>query len=116
MMPATGRDVADEIEIELIVKRNGDHVSLNDQKERMAVGRRTHDRLGADVARSARPIVDNKLLAEALRQPLRDQACDGVGRPASGVADDDAHRPRRIGLRLREARHGRQRGSGRGQM
>ena len=35
---------------------------------------------------------------------------------AGGKADDDAHRPRRIGLRPRDARHGRQRGSARGQM
>ena len=37
-------------------------------------------------------------------------------RAAGGKADDDAHRPRRIGLRPRDARHGRQRGSARGQM
>ena len=36
--------------------------------------------------------------------------------PPGGKADDDAHRPRRIGLRPRDARHGRQRGSARGQM
>ena len=35
---------------------------------------------------------------------------------AGGKADDDAHRPRRIGLRPRSARHGRQRGSTRCQM
>ena len=35
---------------------------------------------------------------------------------AGGKADDDAHRPRRIGLRPREARHGRERGSTRCQM
>ena len=36
--------------------------------------------------------------------------------PPAAMADDDAHRPRRIGLRPRDARHGRQRGSARGQM
>ena len=36
--------------------------------------------------------------------------------PPGGKADDDAHRPRRIGLRPRDARHGRQRGSARCQM
>ena len=38
------------------------------------------------------------------------------GALAGGKADDDAHRPRRIGLRPRDTRHGRQRGSARGQM
>jgi hypothetical protein len=55
-------------------------------------------------------------LAEPLRQPLTDQACDGVGRPASGKADNDAHRPRQIGLRPRDPRDGRKRGSAGGQM
>jgi hypothetical protein len=32
--------------------------------------RRTHDCLGSNVAVSARPILDNELLAKALRQPL----------------------------------------------
>src|SRR5262245_57701108 len=33
-----------------------------------------------------------------------------------GVAHDDAHGPRRIGLRPRDARYGRERGGARGQM
>jgi hypothetical protein len=45
-----------------------------------------------------------------------DQARDDVGRAAGRKADDDAHRPRRIGLRPREARDGRQHGSAGGQM
>ena len=36
--------------------------------------------------------------------------------PPAAKADDQAHRPRRIGLRPRDPRHGRQRGSARGQM
>jgi hypothetical protein len=47
---------------------------------------------------------------------LRNQACDDVGRPAGGKADNDAHRPRRISLREGEARRGRERGSARSQM
>ena len=110
------RDVADEIEIELVVERRVDRVRRSDQEERIAVRRRAHDRLGGDIAASARPVLDDELLAEPLRQPLTDQARDDVGRAAGGEADDDAHRPRRIGLRPRDARHGRQRGSARGQM
>src|SRR6516164_1064445 len=82
----------------------------------MAVGGRTHDRLGADVARSARPVLDDEWLAEALGQPLTDQAREDVGRAAGRKADDDAHRPRRIGLRPCDTRNGRQRGGARGQL
>jgi len=45
-----------------------------------------------------------------------DKACEDVGRPASGKADNDAHRPRWIGLRPRNSRDGRERGSAGGQM
>jgi len=89
------RSVADEIEIQPIVKCDGNRVCRNDQKERMAVGGRTRDRLGADVARSARSVLNDEWLAEALGQPLTDQARDDVGRAAGRKADDDAYRPRR---------------------
>ena len=47
---------------------------------------------------------------------LRDQACDDV-RPAAGRgAYDNPHRPRRIGLRPRDARDCRERGGAGGQM
>ena len=110
------RDVADEIEIELVVERRVDRVRERRQEERVAVGRRTHDRLGANIVAGARPVLDDEWLAEPLRQPLSHQAREDVGRAAGGKADDDAHRPRRIGLRPSDARHGRQRGSARGQM
>ena len=87
-----------------------------DQEQRVAVGGRAHDRLGADIAAGARPVLDDELLAEPLRQPLADQARDDVVRAAGGKADDDAHRPRRIGLRPCDARDGRQRGGARCQM
>ena len=78
------RDVADEIEIELVVERRVDRVRRSDQEERVAVRRRAHDRLGADIAAGARPVLDDELLAEPLRQPLTDQARDDVGRAAGG--------------------------------
>src|SRR5262245_27244177 len=82
----------------------------------MAVGGGTHDRLGADVARSARPVLNDEWLAEALGQPLTDQAREDVGRAAGRKADDDANRPRRIGVCPSEARDSRQRRSASGQM
>src|SRR6266487_256059 len=61
------RDVTDEIEIELVVERRVDRVERTGQEKRVAVGRGTHDRLGADIAAATRPVVDNELLAEPLR-------------------------------------------------
>ena len=76
------RDVADEIEIELVVERRVDRVRRRGQEERVAVGRRVHDGLGADIAAGARPVLDDELLAEPLRQPLPHQPRDDVGRAA----------------------------------
>src|SRR6202022_3105368 len=92
------RSVSDETEIELIVKHVGDPVSGNYQKERMAVGGRTRDRLGGDSPLGARSVLDDEWLAEALRQPLTDQARADVGRAAGRKANDDTDRPRRKGL------------------
>ena len=111
-----GCDVAEEVEIEFLVKRHIDRGRRADQEEGVAVRRRIHDHLRTNIAAGSRPVLDDKLLAETLRQPLADQTSDDVGRSAGGKWDDDAHRPRRIGLRPRDARHGRQRGSARGQM
>src|SRR5262245_63617139 len=55
-----------------------------------------------------RPVLDDEWLTETLRQPLTDQAGKHVDHAARGKAGDQAHRPRRIGLRPSEARRGRQ--------
>jgi hypothetical protein len=44
------------------------------------------------------------------------QARNGVGREPGRKTDNDAHRPRRVGLRYCDAQHGRQRSSARCQM
>jgi hypothetical protein len=106
------RDVADEIEIEPIVERRVYCVRRIYKKERVAVRRRTHDRLGADIGASARTVLNDEWLAQAFRQPLAHQAHDNVGRAAGTSGYDPAHRPRRIGLR---PRHDRLRGSARSQ-
>ena len=77
-------------------------------KQRVAVRRRSRDRLGADIAAGARPVLDDELLAQALRQRLRHQARDDVGGVAGRKADDHVHRPGRIGLRFGNAWEGRQ--------
>src|SRR6516225_1968233 len=87
-----------------------------DRNERVAVGARTNDRFNRDIAGSARPVLDDELLAKPLRQPLTDQPRYNVGIPASGKANDPPYRPRWIGLRPSETRHSWQRGSAGGQM
>src|SRR5215467_2922315 len=51
-----------------------------------------------------------ELLAEPPREPRSDEPRENVRQSAGGRGDDDAHRPRRIALRPRDARDGRQRG------
>jgi hypothetical protein len=110
------RDVADEIEAELFVERRIDRMCAADQEQRVAVRGCTHDHLRRDIGASTRPVLDDKLLAEPLRQPLTHQTRDDVGRTAWSKADHNAHWPRRISLRPCDLRHGRQRGSARRQM
>ena len=78
--------------------------------------RRAHDRLSADTAACACPVLDNECLPKPLRQRLPHEARNAVGCLACRKGNDDAHRPRRIGLRPRDPRYGRERGSTRCQM
>src|SRR5215831_9435928 len=86
------------------------------RKERVAIGRRAHDRLGGDIAASTRPVLDDEWPAEPFRQPLAHQTCDDVESASCGGTDDQTHRPHRIGLCPRDARDCRERGSAGGQM
>src|SRR5262249_21416960 len=47
-------------------------------EERIAVGRQPHDRLYTDIATTARTVLDDELLTEALRQPLTNEARSNV--------------------------------------
>src|SRR5262245_14013051 len=105
------RDVADEVEIELVVERRIDQICPRDKEERVAVRRRAHDRFGADIAATAWPVLYDEWLAEPLRQLLTDEARQNVLRAAGGNGDDQAHRPRRIRLRPSDARKDREYGS-----
>src|SRR5229473_5393892 len=109
-------DVADEIEIELVVERGVDRVHRSGHKERISVRGRVHDHLGADIAASSWSVLDDELLAEPLRQLLSYQACHDVSGTTGGKSNDQAYWPHGIGLRPSEVRHGRQRGSARCQM
>src|SRR5262249_52406487 len=69
-----------------------------------------------DVGAATRAVFYDELLAEAPREPRSDEPRNNVGRAARGCGGDDAHRPRRIGLRPSKVRDCRERGSARGQM
>jgi hypothetical protein len=85
-------------------------------KKRITVRRTLGRCLHSDVARSARSILDKKLALEDSRQGFCDNASAYVTRAPSGKWNNNAHRPERIGLRLRETRSERQRNSADGQM
>src|SRR5262245_45052389 len=53
-------DVADKIEIEVVVEYRVDCVRRADLEERIAVRKRSHDEFGADIAGGARPVVDDE--------------------------------------------------------
>ena len=88
-------------------------VRCADLEQRVAVGRRPHDRFGADIAGAPRPVVDDDGLAETLREPLADQTHEDVTGAAGREPNHYANRPRGIGLRSCNERNGRERGSAR---
>src|SRR5262249_57965751 len=102
---------ADEIEGEFLIKGCVDRGRRADKGERRAVGRRAHDGLAADMGAATRRVLNDKWLAEPLRQPLSYQASENIGRAARRDWHDQTHWPRRIGLRPRHAQDGRQGGS-----
>src|SRR6516225_6603047 len=110
------RDVAEEIEIELVVKRRVDCARRAEEAQGIAVGSRAHDCFGADIAAGAGTIFNDELLTQPLRQPLPDQPRSNVGRTSGSERNDQAHRPCRIGLCQYDPRHNRQRGGSCGQM
>src|SRR5712671_4304010 len=93
------RYVTDEIEIELVVECRVDRIERAGEEQGIAVSRGAYDRFGANIAGRASPILNYELLSDARRQPLADEASDDVIRASGRIADDQAHRPRRISLR-----------------
>ena len=101
------RDVMDEIEFELFIERGVDGIGKADQKQRVAVGGSIQHGLGGDIAACARPVLNDELLAEPFRQPLRHKTGGDVGRAAGGETDDDANGARRVALRVCHSRNSR---------
>jgi hypothetical protein len=73
--------------------------------ERVAVGRRLGDHVGADIAARPWAVVDNELLAEPRIELVADDAGRDVGAAASRERHDNADRPIRpfAGLRWDDA-------------
>jgi len=99
------RDVVDKIVAELLEQRRVDRIDRIDEEQRVAVCWRAHYGLGPNIVAAARPVLDDELLAEPLRQPAGDQARRDIGRRAGGRGDDHAHGARGIGLRPADPRH-----------
>src|SRR5260221_284566 len=59
---------------------------------------------------AAADVLDEELLAGAVRNFLGQQTRHHIGRPAGRIGNDHAHRPIRIALRTRDARCGRESG------
>src|SRR5450759_1929782 len=94
------RDVADEIETELVVKRGIARVCRRDQEEGVTVSGRAHYHLGSDIAGGAWPVLNNEWMTKPLRQPLTDQAPFDVG-PTTGRITPVSY----THLRAHETRH-----------
>src|SRR5262245_37856013 len=105
------RDVADEIETKLVIERGIDGVPTAHDEEGITVRGRTHGCLGSNIAGRTRPVFNDEWLAEPLGEPLAYQPCKDVTRAGGRKRHDHAHRLRRVRLRPRDARDGRERGS-----
>src|SRR5262245_5935110 len=110
------RNITNEVVVESFEQCCIDCCGSTDHEERIAVCRRTHDRLYTDIATTARTVLDDELLTEAPRQPLTNEARSNVVNTTGRKWDNDAHQPRRIGLRPRNPRRHRRHGSAGGQL
>ena len=109
-------DVADEVVVKFFVECRIYRVSRTGKQQCVTIRCRANDSLGGNIASCAHPVLNDELLPHPLRQPLPYQPSEDIGGAAGGEANDDTHRPGRIGLLPRDVRRERQRGSARGQM
>src|SRR5262249_60768656 len=86
-------------ELDFWVGVRGHRVERTDKGEREPAARATHARLGGDIAAASGTFLVDERLTEPLRQPLTYQARRDVRTASGREANNDAHRPRRIGLR-----------------
>jgi hypothetical protein len=81
-----------------------------------AVRRGARDAADGDAAARAADVLDHHRLRQRLAQGLGQDARERVEQAACGIGHHHRDRTRRIALCPREARHCRERGSGRGEM
>src|SRR5262249_8554312 len=74
------RDVAEEIEVEPVVKCRVDRVRRAHQEKCVAVRWGAHDRFGADIGAAPWAVFYDELLAQPLREPRRDEPRENVWR------------------------------------
>jgi hypothetical protein len=101
-----GRDLGDSGEIaqrvvaDFAVHRGNHGLGrLRTDEQRVTVGRRFGDVIGADDAAGTGPVLDQHGMADAIGEPLRQDARGEIDTAARGERDDDANRLRRIPLR-----------------
>src|SRR5262249_7607521 len=112
----TRGNVPRHVEWQVVKHNRVDERRRRIEQQCVPVGRRIDYRLCRDVRTCPRPVFDNDLLTEPLRQPLPHNPAYSVSTAAGRPADDQPHRPCRIVLRSRQPRNYRQRGSACGQM
>jgi hypothetical protein len=78
------------IEAEMLVERSVGGHRAGDQKQRVAVGGRAHDRLDANIGAAARSVLDDERLPQMVRKPLAGQARQDVERAAGRHRHHDA--------------------------
>src|SRR5215813_4369962 len=76
------RDVADDIEIELVIERRVDRVRRGHQEKCVAVRWGTDDRFGADIRAATWAVFYDELLAQPPREPRSDETRENVGQSA----------------------------------
>ena len=94
-----GRQVSQQIELEIVEERDIPRIDGGQFEQRVSVGWSTNHEFGCDVARCTDMVFDDDRLAELLRKPLTDHAADEVWRCPGLVADDQAYWPGWIVLR-----------------
>ena len=96
---ADGREILDGIVGHFFVQAGiGDEAGTGEEQRIAVIGRMCHD-LGADIAVGAAAVLDDKWLAQRLRQALREDAPGRVHATAGGEGNDPFHRAFRIVLR-----------------
>ena len=90
------RDILNEVERQLRIERGVDVIGRVHQQDRVAIRLSLGDRVRADVVARARLVLNDELLACALRQPLSNQPRQNVGRATCRIADDELHGTGRI--------------------